>query len=123
MPSKRKYEDFFHYEDGNLARCKQGGCSRPVVSRTQSTSLEKHIKKHHPDDYPKFILLKSGGCPSENKPKDDGSAEVVEEVAGTSKGTGNAAGAKEVAQAPRVLIDRAVRAKFYATRLNARALG
>lgn len=120
MPTKRKYEDFFYYEEGEMARCKRGGCSRPVVRRTQTTSLEKHIKKHHPDDYSKFMTIKKGGAPSENYPKDDGNAAVedagtskdggtaAEENAGTSKDLDTIAGIEELAQAPRTYVDRAV---------------
>lgn len=108
MSTKRKYEEFFYYEDGNMARCKLGGCSRPVVCRTQTTSMQKHIKTHHPNDYPRFMELKNGTAPGEEDPKDHGTAAGAGEASEASKDPGIASSVQKAVETPRVLVDRSV---------------
>lgn len=55
MPRKRKYDEFFDYKDDGSALCLLGSCSRPVLSRSQSNGMPKHLRVHHPAQYAQML--------------------------------------------------------------------
>lgn len=72
MPRKRRYEEFFNYEDDDVARCRHDDCTHPTMTRKQSNSMTKHLKTHHPDDYRRAMGMEEAGSTKEETTKEVG---------------------------------------------------